>query len=222
MRQTLDSDRLCKNETFWKDINCIRGRCSGNWPGQCQNSIVDPCISMKASCNDKSDLVCRSDGEQDNRNAACQSPTMFNCANSTMCIDKYLVCDGHVQCDDESDENEKECSVCPQPGKNPAATFSCTHRYTNRTICAIPCDQKDDLCANNKDEDCDLLSKRYLTLIVGFLIVLIAMTGEVLVHLLEDSSSGLGKPVTEVSLAFISAGTNQLENDLKKIKKVSV
>jgi hypothetical protein len=33
-------------------------------------------------------------------------------------------------------------------------TFSCTHRYTGLTICAIPCDGRADLCKYYDDENC--------------------------------------------------------------------
>jgi len=31
---------------------------------------------------------------------------------------------------------------------------ACQHRFTNRTICAVPCDGNDDMCLNSTDEIC--------------------------------------------------------------------
>ena len=151
----------------------------------------------------------------------CKLPWMFNCSDSHHCIHKDLVCDGHVQCDDGSDEDEDLCKVCPTPGKNPAATFSCIHRYTNKRICAVPCDQKDDLCKNNEDEICELLSKSYLALIAGILIVLIAVTGEVLVCLLvSQSDSGIElsdaeDPVNKFSMVQFTTEARGISKDCK-------
>ncbi len=35
------------------------------------------------------------------------------------------------------------------------ASYPCKHRYTGRTICAIPCNDMDDLCLDSSDEECE-------------------------------------------------------------------
>ena len=155
----------------------------------------------------------------------CSSPLMYNCSNSTKCIHQDLVCDGHKHCNDGSDEGENLCSVCPSPKKNHAATFSCTHRYTKNKICAVPCDKKDDLCENNEDENCELLSKHFLGLIAGTLIAFIALTGELLVYFLESSAKpdknlgNLEDSVNEVSMVSFPAET---KNTVSKCKQLNI
>ena len=71
------------------------------------------------------------------------------------------MCDGYAQCDDESDEDPDLCNQCPKENGWPRrpeekrwrATFKCKHRYTNRAICATPCDGIDDMCLDYADED---------------------------------------------------------------------
>lgn len=84
---------------------------------------------------------------------------MWTCADENHCIHDYLVCDGYEHCQDGSDEDPLTCSRCPRTfgfpgGKIHLATFACQHRYTNKTICSVPCDGKDDLCLDNTDEVC--------------------------------------------------------------------
>ena len=219
--KTFDNDQLCRNETFWRNISCAHGRCSGNWPGQCKKkSGPNPCTDLKGTCKDKSDVVCPSDGEF---KEACESPLMYKCVDSTMCIHKYLVCDGHAQCKDGSDEDEKNCSVCPQPGKNPAATFTCIHRYTQHKTCAVPLDGIDDFCQKNEDENPNLLSNNYLVLIAGFLIVFIVMMGELLVYSLvnkKKSNSGFvdeEHPANNISLPHLTSRSKNIETEIKLI-----
>ncbi len=84
---------------------------------------------------------------------------MFQCKDESKYIEENLFCDGHVHCPDASDEDPNECGNCQRTFGYPAdrkkyATFRCRHRYTNRSICAVPCDARDDLCMNETDEDC--------------------------------------------------------------------
>ena len=90
----------------------------------------------------------------------CKAEFMWTCQrNKQQCIHKSLVCDGYEQCDDGSDEDSGLCASCPRKfgfpdGKSHLATFLCQHRFTNRSICAVPCDGNDDLCLDSTDEIC--------------------------------------------------------------------
>jgi hypothetical protein len=59
-----------------------------------------------------------------------------------------------------------------------SATFPCRHRYTNLTICATPCDNKDDFCLDNLDEVCTKLSVELAILFVILLLLLTVILGE--------------------------------------------
>lgn len=60
-----------------------------------------------------------------------------------------------------------------QQSKIYQATFSCLHRYTRRPICAIPCDEVDDLCLNYDDEKVCRQSRELLIipLIISLVII---------------------------------------------------
>ena len=107
---------------------------------------------------------------------------MFFCANNSTCIHNDIVCDGYEHCPDGSDEEENMCSQCPRtigypPDKLTKATFACKHRYTQKWICAVPCDDEDDLCMDNVDENCNQGSK-YTSMFAGILLLLILTLGE--------------------------------------------
>jgi len=90
----------------------------------------------------------------------CREDFMWTCKiEKHQCIHDSLVCDGYKQCDDGSDEDPTLCASCPRKfgfpeGKSHLATFHCQHRFTNTSICAVPCDGNDDLCLDSTDEIC--------------------------------------------------------------------
>jgi len=106
---------------------------------------------------------------------------MTYCKDNITCLHQALVCDGYVHCPDGSDEDEDACKVCPRAfghrSDNPLAAYACKHRYTGLWICAVPCDDHDDLCEGNQDEKCNEGSK-YTTLIAGFLLLAVVVIGE--------------------------------------------
>ena len=65
-------------------------------------------------------------------------------------------------------------------GKPEDATFSCQHRYTNKRICAIPCNGEDDLCINNEDENLDLCREQKPVLIIISVIIGLLLIGSCL------------------------------------------
>ena len=189
LASSLVSERLCSNKTFWENIPCREGRCTGNWPGQCSSQVrlldrvkraataEDPCYELNGLCKDKSQLVCDSELE------VCGNSTMHLCADQTKCIHNDLVCDGYVQCPDGSDEEDTVCGSCPKNfgypnDRLPFATFPCRHRYTGRWICSVPCDGHDDLCENFEDENCDSTPKILVVVAAGLFLLLIIILGE--------------------------------------------
>ena len=194
--QTLHSERLCTNQTFWMDRKCPRHlpRCSGNWPGQCADTVrvservkralVKVPVCTDSLCKDNSQRVCNESSHVYGPwQEACDKTEMHWCEDNSTCIHQDLLCDGYLHCPDGSDELESICSTCPRtigypPEKLSAATFACKHRYTGRWICSVPCDGHDDLCEDFADEDCDPASKYFISLAVAFVLILIVIIGE--------------------------------------------
>ena len=190
LASSLVSERLCSNKTFWENIPCSEGQCTGNWPGQCSSqgrqldrvkraySDENPCSNLNGLCKDKSQVICDSGWN------VCRNSTMHLCADKSKCIHNDLMCDGYVHCPDGSDENESVCGSCPRnfgypKDKIQLATLPCRHRYTGRWICSVPCDGRDDLCENSEDENCDPVSKFLLSVAVGLFFILIVVLGEI-------------------------------------------
>ena len=99
---------------------------------------------------------------------------MWTCEDGSQCIHYSLVCDGHIQCNDESDEALSLCGQCPlQLELNDTkimkelsqAIFQCKHRFTGRPICAIPCNNRDEFCSNYEDEQ-SCFNKIFLPMVV--------------------------------------------------------
>ena len=172
---------LCQNYTFWSHLSNLdivnKTICTGNFPGFSRTSSKS--CKIVPQCPDLSDIVCQT--------SECKPGVHFSCKDNQTCIHNSLRCDGHEQCPDGSDEDFEYCSNCPLwegkghpprlPSEEFANTFSCTHRYTGKPICAIRCDGRDDLCAQFEDELnceaclflCDKISLSYQILLIVIL-----------------------------------------------------
>ena len=62
------------------------------------------------------------------------------------------------------------------------------YRYTNLTICAVPCDNKDDLCLDNADENCESLSMDYVVSLLCLIMLATTLVGEVF-HCIEEKAN---------------------------------
>jgi len=129
-------------------------------------------------CRDKSDFIYE-------KTTLCDKSYMISCHDNEYCIHKDMFCDGHVQCPDESDEETEICQKCPREfgypsGKSKFASLLCKHRYTNISICAVPCDGTDDLCQDYLDEqNCQISSTQYTMFVLSILICLTIAIGEI-------------------------------------------
>ncbi len=200
---TMKNELLCQNKTFWQNKPCDSPfgdkRCSGNYPGECSFgrgiafkkrslAIFDPCLLTEIEpfkdhlCKDISNFICNKNAYQN----ACNQGHMHLCKDNLTCIHNNLVCDGYVHCPDGSDEVDEICMKCPCTFGFPMeklkdATFPCKHRYTQKFICSVPCDGKEDLCLDSEDENCqgDAI---IVTVSVGILLILTTVIiGEILV-----------------------------------------
>jgi len=174
--ENIQNPQLCSNLTFWENKNCNQGtRCRGNLAGQCGYSHRISGSPFIPKCLDKSDFIFEKYKCTNNKTIICENT----------CIHEDLYCDGHTNCDDESDEKHEVCTICPRDfgypaGKSKFATMSCRHRYTNKSICAVPCDDIDDLCHDFQDEkNCQISSTHYTILFLSFLIILTIIVGEI-------------------------------------------
>eukprot|EP00092_Neocalanus_flemingeri_P028074 GFUD01030481.1.p1 GENE.GFUD01030481.1~~GFUD01030481.1.p1 ORF type:complete len:932 (-),score=145.52 GFUD01030481.1:109-2904(-) len=157
---------FCRNNTFWESLPCPSmttaagvekySRCRGNTPGKC---FKEDCSCREPSCTalgcpDNSEHICPVE------HSFCGNQFMWTCLDNKTCVHHSLRCDGYQHCQDGSDESNQFCNYCPRsfgyPIKNrEIATYRCIHRYTGRQICSVPCNDKDDMCKDMEDENCD-------------------------------------------------------------------
>ena len=86
--------------------------------------------NKEAYCPDLSDVKCQLED--------CKENLHFKCTDNSGCIHNSLVCDGHEQCPDGSDEKQ-DCDICPKAIGHPprpisqqwAANWKCRHRSKN-------------------------------------------------------------------------------------------
>lgn len=112
----LKSNYFCKNATKFEDF-CSKEKnetnCKGNSPSKC---FTERDCFWQKRCPDKSDYSCKRHNETIDEKiiffASCVKEG-FICKNKKQCIHIDLLCDGHVQCEDESDEGDEQCGSCP-------------------------------------------------------------------------------------------------------------
>ena len=130
------------------------------WLSEQDSPLSDP-YNCQSSC-----------AEPDPDCLACTNSSYFLCDQSGQCIHPSLVCDGHPQCDDGSDENLdmtwNNINCHEKYIKNrivePYASMRCKSPFYNMTIYATPCDGKKE-CREGVDEDnCQNNSKTNLVL----------------------------------------------------------
>ncbi len=71
--------------------------------------VTDERLKLFADkCQDFSDTI------NPHNHQECQEPFMKYCKDEQMCMHEHLFCDGHVQCEDKSDEDQAFCRQCPR------------------------------------------------------------------------------------------------------------
>jgi hypothetical protein len=151
----------------------------------------------------------------------------FPCSQEEVCIHESLVCDGHKQCEDGSDE--EHCDICPRVNSKlqKSKTFRCFHRYTMLPICANPCDGLDDLCLDYSDEQCQgvptwLSMTSVVVAILSFTLItklLHVAIGHCRSKESKVSMKHVTRPLDRVYMSSINRKINMIEYKLLKEKE---
>jgi hypothetical protein len=72
----------------------------------------------------------------------------------------------------------------------------CQHRYTNISICAVPCDGVDDLCRDFEDENCQIPLAKFTLLFFLFLGIGSILVGE-MIYTFENSHTSQAPTITD-------------------------
>ena len=120
------------------------------------------------------------------------------------------------------DEKEDVCKTCPphkrivgRDGSYPpwenrqSATRRCKHRYTNKWICSVPCDNRDDLCSGFEDEmNCGV--SRWVKILPIAVILMIALTLTIY-DLWYLRGNRLLMGVKDISLSLLPTESNSIQ-----------
>ena len=114
---SLRDPSLCRDFKFWENRFCGKttklSRCQGNSPGQsfelnynqndCSKILNYQYFVDNSVCDDKSDLHC----SMHDGTVSCEGELLWPCKDKSFCLPHDHVCDGFIQCRDESDEDQK-------------------------------------------------------------------------------------------------------------------
>ena len=167
-------------------------------------------------------MVCDSIHDQ----AVCSDESsMWTCKDGSTCIHKSLLCDGHPQCPDSSDEGDI-CYYCPIQGGSSDKTYQCTHRLTGLPICASPCDGVYEMCQDNSDEqNCSTEMYMSFALTLICLIIVFAPLAVEIITKIKDGVTGRKTPgraiidlnfMNDSSMKFLQAFIQQDDQDKVK------
>ena len=120
------------------------------------------------------------------------------------------------------DEKDDVCKICPPQARNVphdggyppwenrrSATLPCKHRYTNKSICSVPCDNRDDLCSGFEDEmNCGV---PHLVQILPFAVVLMIALSLTIYDLWSLRGHKLLAIVNDASLSLLPSASNSIQ-----------
>ena len=181
-------------------------------------------LTAASTCRDKSDFIYNKDFCRASNNTVL-------CRDNKFCIHKDLMCDGHLHCEDGSDENPETCSRCPREfghpaGKSEFATMSCRHRFTQRFICSVPCDGVDDLCEDFSDEACTVSSVKFTLSFLLALVVLTYAVGELVFYFenMDELNTVVARtfnePLIDLILNASASNDSGFKRDLLTFKRL--